>query len=148
MDMREPAETVRILTGARWNVSDPFYDFLQSMAFEADGTGEMVYGYAQAVRILVRFRYTLPEPGRLHFEFLDTVDEFYGPMFTPSERNRHRDVRFALEEGEHPRIMETMAGTRTQLHRYALHFEAEPFPDGYQPEEARLTYYGWPLPRE
>jgi hypothetical protein len=145
MDIRQPAETQRILTSTSWHVSQPYYDFLQSITFEVDGTGEMVYGYAQAVRLLVRFRYTLPQQGRLHLEFLDTVDDFYGPMFTASEQNRIRDTVFILEGGGHASVVQTMGGPLTQLYRYALHFDTEPFPEGYQPEEVRLTYYGSPL---
>jgi hypothetical protein len=142
MESRPVTETQQILTSSSWRVSQPFYDFLQSITFAADGTGEMVYGYAQAIQLLVCFRFTVPQPGRLHVEFLDTVDDVYGPMFTASEQNRHRDVGFTLEEGEYPRIVQTMGGPRTQVHHYALHFDTDPFPDGYQPDDVHLTYYG------
>ena len=55
----------QILTGSRWhwNVSHPYYDFLQSLHFNDGGDGEMIYGYTQVVRIFVKFKYEMTEPG-------------------------------------------------------------------------------------
>ena len=96
-------------------------------------------------RLLVRFRYTVPEAGRLRFVFLDTTDERHVRMFSPSRKNQHRDARFTLDEGEHARVFQGMSGPFTRMYRYALRFDREPFPEGYQPERSILTYYGWPL---
>ena len=136
----------RVLTGLRgdWSVSAPFYDFLQSLSFGEDGYGEMVYGYAQAVRILVKFKYDLIEPGQMRFEYLDTADDF-GKWFAPTENNRYRQVGFEIIEGRHARVIESLDGHGILTCRYALRFDREPFPEQFQPDETDLTYYGWPL---
>jgi hypothetical protein len=145
MDQHDVDSQRRILTGSRWHLSDPFYDFLQSLSFADDGHGEMIHGYAQAIRILVKFKYELLGHGQLRFEYLDTSDDTGHRTFAPSEDNRLRQVGFEIVEGRHERAIETLDGRGILLCRYSLRFDRDPFPERFQPEERELTYYGWPL---
>ena len=146
VDQHDMVDPKQILTGSRWhwNVSAPFYDFLHSISFGEDGDGEMVYGYTQVVRILVKFKYELTGHGQLYFEYLDTFDNGRH-MFAPSADNRFRQVGLEIAEGRHERVIESWDGHGILTCRYALRFDREPFPERFQPNETDLTYYGWPL---
>ena len=105
----------------------------------------MIYGYTQVVRIFVKFKYEMTEPGQIRLEYLDTIDDLGHHTFTPSEANRFRQVGFEIVEGRHARVIESLNGHGMVTCRYATRFDREPFPERFQPKETDLTYYGWPL---
>lgn len=136
-----------VLSGAPsgWGISYRGYDELQHLTFAADGTGEMVYGYAQAVRCQARFRWWLEKPRHLRFEYLPTTDASGGRLFTPTEATRFATIGFRLGAGDFPQVRHYWKGRVIVRQRYRLRFDREPFPQGDAPDTQELAYFGWPL---
>ena len=135
-----------ILCGShRWNAGLQWYDFLLAVEFHEDGTGEMVYGGGQALRSDVKFRYEISADMRIHFEFFDTIDDFWfpyrGKMFERTAENAFKTVAFDVLDG--PFIIDEPYNQQ-HAYRYLLRFSSDPFPEGEgEPGGSLLDYYGW-----
>jgi hypothetical protein len=128
----------------RWNAGLEWYDFLLALEFRRDGTGEMMYGEGQALRSLINFRYEISADMQIHFEFFDTIDDFWlpdrGKMFERTEQNAFKTVAFHLLDG--PFVIDEPYH-RQRTYGYLLRFSSNPFPDGEGDPEQTLDYYGW-----
>ncbi len=145
--MSRTIEQVRdILCGSRrWNAGLQWYDFLLAIEFHEDGTGEMMYGGGQALRSDINFRYEISADMQIHFEFFDTIDDFWfpyrGKMFERTEGKAFKTVAFDVLDG--PFIINEPYNQQ-HTYRYLLRFSSDPFPEGEGPPGGSLLdYYGW-----
>lgn len=122
----------------RWNAGLQWYDFLLTIEFHQDGTGEMMYGECQAMRSRIDFRYEVSADMQLHFEFFDTIDDFWGQTFERTEQNAFKTVAFQLLDGPFA-IDEPFDQQHTYDH--LLRFATDPFPDDYGAPDELLDYY-------
>ncbi|GCF07300.1 hypothetical protein [Dictyobacter arantiisoli] len=139
-----------ILHGSHgWNSGLEEYDFILSIEFRQDGTGEMVYGECQAVKSIIHFRYDISADMQIHFEFFDTVDPYWTPfwggkkMFERTEENALKMVAFHLLDG--PFFIDKPFDSQQSIYSYLLRFASDPFPDSSGPwplKETWLDYYG------
>ena len=143
---RTIAQIRDILQGTpRWNAGLQWYDFLLAIEFRRDGTGEMMYGGGQALRSDINFRYEISAARQIHFEFFDTIDEYWfpyrGKMFERTEQNAFKTVAFQLVDG--PFVIDEPYHQQ-HTYRYLLRFAANPFPeDQAPPDKSLFDYYGW-----
>lgn len=91
-------ERIKFLAGTSWNAGVDIYDFLHSIKFNPDGTGNMVSGGGQVISLDVNFRYELLEEG-IKFEFQETHNSDWGLSFKPAKENRVRIVGLAVSHG-------------------------------------------------
>src|SRR5260221_4528415 len=144
--MSRTIEQIRhILQGSRrWNAGLQWYDFLLAIEFRQDGTGEMLYGGGQALRSDINFRYEIAADLQIHFEFFDTINDFWmpsrGKMFDRTKNNALKTVAFHLLDG--PFVIDEPYHQR-HTSQYLLRFSSDPFPDDEGPgssDESLLDY--------
>lgn len=114
-----------------WNAGFNYYDFIHSIKFNPDQTGDMAHGGAQKMDLEVNFRYRIVDDRQIEFEYLDTPQEFWRKLgrdisFTVTDSNPKKIVDFTLEKGEFT-IDEPYRGAVTYGHR--LSFSESPFPN-------------------
>lgn len=109
---------------AVWNAGLVYHDLLQSLTFRADGTGEFVYGYGQAIREIITFRYHLVDEQHLQFEL------------TPSDGAiSSNTTAFSLQQG-------VWTFSTSSLHfDQQLTLHNDPFAAAYESDALEHVYY-------
>jgi hypothetical protein len=123
------AGRLSILRDHVWRTGLQWYDLLQVIRFGTDGWGIVMRGAGQHNNLEARFRYSLPEPGRLDLEFFDTPS-CSSPerlAFKRTESNAHLEVRFDLIPGRHEAACQTMDGMVRRGFPWLLRFDPAPY---------------------
>jgi hypothetical protein len=110
-----------------WHAPAAHYDYFQSIAFKADGTGELAMGEGQLVRTEVTVRYRV----RGSAIVLTYVRGSAAPA---------RTIRFSLDEGDFAVIEPDYDGRRERHFRCRLHFAENPFPPDAYSDDHRDYY--------
>lgn len=124
------------LSARGWSAGRHHYDYTQSYRFCEDGTGEIWFGYAQAMRLEAGFRYRIVGLGEVEFE----CD---GP-YLGGQRVR---VRCAVDAGEFPVTVARMGDDLLTTAGFRLRLMPDPFEDWMEPFERNMPYFGgiaWP----
>jgi len=100
-----------------WNAAAPHYDYLEAITFAGGGVGNMVWGFHQAVRCDVDFRWRRVDARTVELHYMREVQ--------PPRR-----LAFATDWGRFDVIDPSPGGDRTIHYRCRLTFSASPFPAG------------------
>jgi hypothetical protein len=123
---QEQTYTILSTTKSGWYAGVEYDDLILSIDFSPDGSGEMVYGEAPAIRMETTFFWRLLDEQHLQIRFS-----------REGEPEEIKIVQFALDEGPF-----TSAGYyEEQTYPYRLRFASEPLPEGEGPQEELLDYY-------
>jgi hypothetical protein len=109
-----------------WHAPAPHYDYLEAITFARGGVGNMVWGYHQAVRCDIDFRWRRAGDGAVELTYL-------------REALQPRRLAFAVERGRFDVRDPGPGGDRTIHYRCRLTFGATPFPAGC---DTQRVYYG------
>jgi hypothetical protein len=110
----------------RWDAPSPHYDYLEAIHFARDGVGNMVWGFHQAVRCDIDFRWRQVDAR--------TIELHYVREPVPPRR-----LAFATDWGRFDVIDPGPVDDRTIHYRCRLTFGATPFPAGC---DTQRVFYG------
>lgn len=141
MEEQTSKATTDALCETSWLAGLHHYDYIQSYRFYPDGTGEVAFGYAQAMRFESKFTYSVTDAERLTLE-----------VKRPGELH---EVRFRIERGTFPIEYATLFADSEENDQpeYShvafarLHLEPDPMEKWVDPFEYGMPYYGhiqWP----
>ncbi len=124
-EVESEQEIRKLLTGSNWHAGLQFYDYLRSIKFRRDGTGNVLYGSNQSMKLDVDFRYTLLGNGKMKLEYLSSEDKPWWLRYEPTEETKQKIVTFALAEG--PFDIDGPYNIKSKWD-WALGFNESPFP--------------------
>jgi len=91
-----------ILIGGRgvWNATPWDYSSLRFLSFQSDGSGELIFGYGQAIYAVIKCRWKLASPGQLHLTYLESPPRLRFKGYHPREEFETRELELKLIAGE------------------------------------------------
>ena len=116
----------------RWHNNFDYYDLLDYIEFNEDGSGHMNWGDGQADKFDSGFDYELSEPNEIAISWKRRKN---------SEAETYRLI-FDIEEGEFEvQDANQMGPPVTRLFKFRISFDSNPFPDGMGRNRAGLDYF-------
>jgi len=111
------------------------------MRLNADGSGELIYGYGQTIYAVIPCAWEVPAAGRLRLTYSAPRGGRLAAGFTLADGNRVKELGFTLTEGRVAGV-EDIVPTPYEYDR-TLDLSAPPWPDGLAlPYEVPRVFYG------
>jgi hypothetical protein len=140
--MATAEEDRQVFASARgWRATPGNYSSLRSLWLNADGSGELVYGYGQTIYIVAPCVWEVPSVGRLRFTYLAPTNGRLAAGFVLTDSNRVKELDYSLTEGRVAGV-EDIVPNPYEFDR-TLELSAPPWPDGLAlPYEVPRVFYG------
>jgi hypothetical protein len=140
--MATTANDRRVLASARsWRATPDNYSSLRFLSFDADGSGELTYGYGQTIFAIVPCAWDLPSAGRLRLTYAAPTHGRLVAGFVLGDGNRIKEVGYTLTTGRVAGVEDIVPNPYE--FNWTLELSEPPWPAGLNlPYEVPRVFYG------
>jgi hypothetical protein len=130
-----------LATAGKWQATPGNYSSLRALWLQADGAGDLIYGYGQTIYAFIKCRWEVVSAGRLRLTYLESppFQRFAG--YTPPDVARVRELSYTLTAGRVAGV-EDIVPNPYEFDR-TLELSEPPWPAGLNlPYEVPRVFYG------